>query len=349
MKYNNYTAKDFVSDPYFLKWVTAPDAETNIFWENWLKKHPFKNLDVMEAIEIIEALGFNSDVETNKDFIEVWNKIQLNIEEKESFYSIEPKKVTYNRFNLYQKVAAVFIGFLLISLGVLLLRPERNHSVTYSTAFNEVKTINLPDSSQVTLNANSSLTFVSDWNQDETRQVWLKGEAFFKVLQKRKNKTNYAKFKVYTKNLAVEVLGTKFNVNDRRSNTHIVLQSGKVKVDLMKPSPQQSMFMRPGEYVGYVASNKKLIKRVVDTNLYTSWINNQLVFRKTTLKEIALLLEDNYGYQVIFKDDRLAQSRFTGTIPDDNINLLFTALSKLYDLQISQINKKIIITPNSLK
>jgi len=117
----------------------------------------------------------------------------------------------------------------------------------------------------------------------------------------------------------------------------------------MKPSPQQSMFMRPGEYVGYVASNKKLIKRVVDTNLYTSWINNQLVFRKTTLKEIALLLEDNYGYQVIFKDDRLAQSRFTGTIPDDNINLLFTALSKLYDLQISQINKKIIITPNSLK
>jgi len=350
MKYINYTAKDFVSDTFFQKWVLVPDAEANAFWENWLQEYPFKKLDVIEAREIIETLNFTSDVETNNDFIEVWNKIHINIEEEAASYTNKPQILPNERFKHFQKLAAVFVGFLIISLGVLLLKPDKSHTTTYTTAFGQVKTITLPDSSQVTLNANSALTFASDWNnEDEPRQVWLKGEAFFRVLKKRQVKTDYAKFKVYTKNLNVEVLGTKFNVNNRRNNTHVVLQSGKVKVGFYKPSTQPNIFMQPGEYVGYNADNNGIVRKVVDSKLYTSWINNQLAFHKTTLKDIALLLEDNYGYQIIFKDESLAQNKFTGTIPGNDLSLLFTALSKLYNLQITQNQKQIVIASNNLK
>ncbi|GEO07102.1 hypothetical protein AAE02nite_47660 [Adhaeribacter aerolatus] len=351
MKYQNYTAKHFVTDAFFQKWVIAPDAETNAFWEDWLEKYPFKKSDVNEAREIIQVLGFTTDFKTNNDFVAVWNEIQANIKQEEPALTGYDIPVHSNSWaKQYQRIAAVLIGLIMISVGIFYFKPQKSHHITYTTNFGQIKNITLPDSSQVILNANSSLLFASDWeDSDEPRQVWLKGEAFFSVLKKKKATTDYAKFKVYTKNLTVEVLGTKFNVNNRRNNTQVVLQSGRVKVDLPELTSQPSVFMKPGELVGYSSTTNQVMKKPVNTQQYTSWLKNELAFNKNTLKEIALLLEDNYGYQITFADKTLAEQRFTGTIPGNNLNLLFTALSKLYDLQITQSQNHILIAPHKDK
>jgi transmembrane sensor len=344
MKYINFTTQDFVSDAYFQKWVLAPDSETDAFWKEWLKTYPFKKEDVKEARQIIELLGFSKDYESNAAFVNIWNNIQENITE-EAPAVVEKSYSFWEEIKYYQKVAAVFICFVIIGLAFMLRQPEKPREISYRTTYGQVKNFLLPDSSEVTLNANSVLTYTNDWaDENKPRQVYLKGEAFFKVLKKKKIKTDYAKFKVYTDNVTVEVLGTSFNVNDRRSNTQVVLQSGKVKVDLQKPNQQPVIFMKPGEFVNYNATYNHLEKTEVDTRFYTSWTNNELTFDKATLHQIALLLEDNYGYKITFANKDLGNSRFTGTIPSNNISLLFTALTKLFDINIIQNQNEILIS-----
>lgn len=349
MKYTTYSVKDFVADPFFQQWVTRPDAASNAFWENWLHTYPFKEPDVAEAREIIRVLGFTADMEANQDFIAVWDQIQAGLKQPEEMPVLvpEPAAPWWQRPYTYRSWAAVFIGLLVLSVGGWLLRPEENRLVTVATAFGQVRTITLPDSSQVTLNANSTLSYVADWRQaDAPRQVWLKGEGFFSVRKKKQPNTADAKFKVHTSSLTVEVLGTRFNVHDRRSRTQVVLASGQVKVALPAAAGQQPIVMKPGDYVGYTAASKHLVRKTVAVKAYTSWVNNQVFFQNATLAEIALLLEDNYGYRVTFQDEALARSRFTGSIPDKNISLLFTALSRLYDLQITRDQQQVTITSN---
>ena len=109
---------------------------------------------------------------------------------------------------------------------------------TYVTRYGETQTILLPDSSTVLLNANSRLTLSTDWT--DTREVWLEGEAFFRV-RKIKRITSpasaeHVKFIVRTDRLNVEVLGTEFNVRQRSEKTAVLLKSRTGSSQSAKPA-----------------------------------------------------------------------------------------------------------------
>ena len=344
MKYINYTSDDFVKDAYFQKWVLDSDEETNAFWRNWLAEHPFKRPDVEDAIEIIVALEFKSDIAANQAFVEVWNNIkaeQLTVQEhgkmrsiKESVWLAQP-----------QKLAAAIIAVLLVSCSIFFFtRTKEAANKTYATAYGQTATVILPDSSVVTLNANSSIAYAETWNEDEPREVWLNGEGFFSVLKKR-SKGN-ARFKVHTDELTVEVLGTTFNVNSRRSVSTVVLNTGKVKLSLKQDDDEQDMLMKPGELVKYTVPTKEVQKKKVNVEFYSAWKENKLMFNKTTLKNIALKLYDTYGLQVIIADKALENKKFTGMVPADDVDLLLNTLQKLYHLEISRRDKQITLTPS---
>ena len=99
----------------------------------------------------------------------------------------------------------------------------------YKTDFAQIKHITLPDGSKVTLNANSELKLSLDWSDKGDRQVWLDGEAYFEV---EKKPATHQKFVVHTKDIDVEVLGTKFNVNTRHEKAIVSLEEGKIKLSL---------------------------------------------------------------------------------------------------------------------
>lgn len=342
MKYLTYTAKDFVKDSFFQKWVLDPDEETDAYWRTWLVAYPHKRTAVEEAKKIIAALDFQPDLDSNKAFIEVWEKI--NAERRRADSNIDPEGG--QSFSLWlkqhQQLAAVLIGVLLLSCSLFfLLRTPETPAIHYATQYGQTDTIVLPDSSVVTLNANSSISYADNWNDDEPREVWLKGEAFFKVL--KKGTARNSKFKVHADGLSVEVLGTQFNVKSRRKNTKVVLSSGKVKLNLHKNRQEKSIVMQPGDYVEYSEEDTRLKRRRVDTEFYSSWVENKLMFNKTTLQEIAALVKDNYGVQLNFQDAALAHKRFTGMVPADDVNLLLKTLEKLYDLDMIKVSENIIL------
>jgi len=215
---------------------------------------------------------------------------------------------------------------LIFTTGLLVWWITRPQQV-YRTNYGETKTIMLPDSSVVTLNANSSLRY-SYQKEQNIREVSLQGEAFFQVKALSLNEVAVV-FAVHTDNLEVEVLGTAFNVLHRHGDTEVVLEEGKVKVS----NESQELLLGPGERIALKEGETQLTKQVIELAPYTGWRNNLLVFEQTSLHEIARLLEDNYNYQIIFEDDTVAEKAFQGTFPIDDISVLLKTLEKSVDVR----------------
>jgi transmembrane sensor len=339
MDYSHFTIKDFVRDAYFQQWALTSDKEADQFWQHWLQHHPHKAEEVTKAREMIQLLRFQQNYHTNEDFLDVWKAVQQQINNMPAHISKTAFLNPLYRVSL-TRAAAVFIGALLASILVLLFwKPDA--TITYATQFGETRSLTLPDGSEVTMNANSSIRFSETWNQNSPREVWLDGEAFFEVEKMFSKASQTAhrtpiKFIVHTGSLEVEVLGTEFNVNNRREETKVVLKSGKVKLNVKDGEKVEEIFMEPGEMVAFNEVSKALTKKVVNPDIHASWKNHQLIFEEVLLGDIASMLEDAYGVVVKFEDPQLAHEQFTGLVPSDDINMLLKAFAKLYGIQITK-------------
>jgi transmembrane sensor len=226
-------------------------------------------------------------------------------------------------------LAIVFTGFFLFFV---------NSKINVSTGFAESKTIELPDGTIINLNNNSQLKYRENFGENGIREIWLQGEAFFKVA----HLDNNSRFVVNTDNLEVEVLGTSFNLIDRKEKTEVVLNSGKVKLN--EKRKERSLYMSPGELVAI--ENDKLIKKKVDAALHTSWRHNLLNFQHTSISEIGKMINYNFGKQVIIADREVAELKFTGSNPANDLQLLLETLEITFNLKINQRGGKIYIRKN---
>jgi transmembrane sensor len=350
MPYSDYSLNDFALDEYFQRWVLVPDRETNSFWQAWIAQHPEKESFIIEARKIVELICFNKYDFSEEDSLKVWETINLRIGDFESrneqdFFGREGSALLTRRWH---KIAAVLLGMMFISSVWFLLKSPVGMT-EYATGYGETKLIILPDSSTVILNANSSLKYYPDWlrsrrNQERDakrssseRRVWLSGEAYFSVVKNVNQEERAAKFIVHTSNLNVEVLGTKFHVSNRRSRTEVVLSSGKVKLNtnFEMPDKSRTLIMKPGELVAVSDASTQITKKEVDPEVYSAWRENKLVFDEMPLRQIAMILKDNYGKKVIFEDTMTANKKFKGTFPADNIDVLISTLLMSFNIKIS--------------
>lgn len=255
--------------------------------------------------------------------------------------TVRPMEPVYGSL---RRMAAIFILLLLLG-GISYRLALRAGTVTHSTAYGQTATVTLPDNSQVTLNGNSSLRYSSnDWQDGQPREVFLEGEAFFSVVHTESDQ----RFIVHTSDrFNVEVLGTTFNVNHRRGNTQVVLNSGKVKLKLEASEQVKNVLMQPGDLVAFSPADEALTKKTVNPEIYSSWKSNRLIFKDTPLTEIARLLEDNYGYQVRIADSALAKEEFTAIYPADNIDILLQALERSFEGKIKTKNKQVFFGTSS--
>src|SRR5690606_33504015 len=105
---------------------------------------------------------------------------------------------------------------------------------------------------------------------------------------------------------------------------------------------EKEVVMIPGELVEFSETEKKLTKKMVDVEMYTSWRNHELIFRETTLEEIAQVLKDTYGLEVIM-DTSLAKEKFTGTFASDKISVLLKAISEVHQARVTRNGQTITI------
>ena len=236
-----------------------------------------------------------------------------------------------------QIVAMLAASVILIcTVGIL---SQHRGKVTTATGYGATRKITLPDGSTVALNAHSNLSYSKDWTTEKGREVWIEGEAFFTVA--RMAAGNSAKFTVHTKGLDIMVLGTAFNVYSRRDKVDVVLENGKVLAKGTGNAAQAgAVSMHPGQMIHLDSSRIRTTE--VNTATYTSWKDDRLVFDNKTLADIAHILEDNYGYEVIWKNENAKHYPFTGSCPASNIKLLLSAISEVNDVKITQKDNQLI-------
>lgn len=304
-------------DEYFQSWVFSSDGNAESFWQTWLEENPEKRSIVEEARSTLLQLNFSSYNLSSKDVSSLWNEIK-----KSGVNPVKEPKLSNSKSVLwYSGIAAT----LLLVASFFLFNPASK--IEYETAFGETKTITLPDGSTVILNSNSLLQLASTWDSENPREVWLKGEAFFSVVHKRNNQP----FTVKTeKDVNIEVLGTTFNVYNR-SETKILLNTGRIQLSLPATQSKEKIVMKPGELVEY--DEKKFVKRQVDPKMYTAWTEHNLVLNHTSLRELLNMIKDNYGIEVEAKDTLLDQT-ISGSIPVTDGENLLQQIAKAFQLNV---------------
>jgi ferric-dicitrate binding protein FerR (iron transport regulator) len=327
-EYLSYTPEDFICDETFLAWFYKSNPEFVAFWDEWIEKHPQKKPHIEQALQMLHLLNMQEKEPSDQAVKIAQSRMLASISDSEK--SQEVLRVSIYRRKQFMRIGIAASIALLLAFSILFW--WINQTVTYTTAYGEKRSVILPDESIVTLNGNSSIWYESTWKEDKDREVHLIGEAFFSV----RHKPSHTRFLVHTSQLQVEVLGTKFNVSDRKDKTQVVLLEGKVELTHLKRNNKEKLLMKPGELVVVSPGERVMAQKIVKPEVYASWKDNELTFDETPLGEIASLLEENYGYQVTFSDAALAQKKFNGVFPADDLSLLFEAISTSFGIKIIQ-------------
>lgn len=211
-------------------------------------------------------------------------------------------------WNIWFKVAASVL--LILGAVVVFLTFSRNDLVEMASV--QKTNMYLPDSSFVSLNAHTSLSFHKKaWT--EKRQVKLEGEAFFKVAKG-------SRFDVVTSLGTVSVLGTEFNVKSRDEYFEVACFEGKVRV------------MSKG---GEVVLEKNEVWRVLEgatqplvTRLKgePDWLSGESHFQSLPLIYVIKELERQYNVSVKLRNID-SQRLFTGSFTHHDLRLALKSIT----------------------
>ncbi len=161
--------------------------------------------------------------------------------------------------------------------------------------------LELADGTRVWLNSESKLIYPVRFSGD-IREVQMEGEICFQVAKNEKQP-----FIVKTKDVAVKVLGTLFNMEAYSDTRGVVttLVEGRVNVS----NGQGERVVEPGQQV--VATGDELVVTEVDAEQFISWTRGICFFNEASLEEIMEKLGRWYDMEVFFVSPSLKEAHFS--------------------------------------
>ena len=317
---------DFLEDGSFKNWCLQNNGTDINFWEFWIANNPEKGALVNKAKDLVLGVSFDEKLVSKEKVAFEWNKLEAKIQSN--------KKTQKRKVRFLPRFAAAASALLIISLSIYFAVGKTK--VTHKTNYGEILNIKLLDGSDVTLNSNSTLSYY----KDESRKVWLSGEAFFQV---DKKVATQAKFWVLTDDLSVEVYGTSFNVNTKKKKTAVFLEEGSIWLKLKNGADKK---MIPGNYIAYSAKKDEILedKNIFNPIIKTSWKDGSLLFENLSLEKAMEKIEESYGFSIVFKEDKTKNILITGAVPITNIDICIKAIEKSVDVTIIKKDNSLIIS-----
>ncbi|MFT4611019.1 MAG: transmembrane sensor [Glaciecola sp.] len=273
---------------------------------NPIELEAFKQLEDYPSLIKLdqEIIGFKADT-INED--EAFKHVLKSID------SI--KKNPNKLFTTLSKIAAILV----IAFGMYFYTTTLD-SIT-NTVASQQKTLVLPDVSQVELNAMSTIIF-NESNWDNNRHLTLNGEAFFKVAKGKK-------FDVKTDLGTVTVLGTQFNVKQRKDYFEVTCYEGKVAVT----SKTKQITLLPGDT--FLIIDGKYIATEKENLLRPSWLTKKSTFRSIPYREVIKEFERQYNVSVEFDAINDSQN-FTGSFTHNDIEIALKSITLPLQLKYSK-------------
>lgn len=203
----------------------------------------------------------------------------------------------------YLSIAAI----LLLFIGLYQFFVFSNEAVTVN---GEQRQLTFPDQSLVFLNAHSTVRYPGLFQFN--RKIRLEGEAFFDV---RKG----SKFTVITPQGAVEVLGTKFNVNVQSDFFEVICYEGKVKVAVA----DQSQILTKGIAVRFTGN--KVMNWEAESTDRPDWLEGETSFTQLQLKHVIEKFKQQFNCEVSLPST-VAEKEITGSFSHKNIEVALKSI-----------------------
>lgn len=268
----------------------------------------------------------------------------------------EPRRTPLRWLWAATAAAACLLIFLLVYTPATKKPHKQVASNTISTRPGSKSKVELPDGTQVWLNADSKLTYGQQF-LGSTREVTLTGEAYFDVAHASSPETGQRiPFIIHTNSIDIKVLGTAFNVRSypRERTTETALIRGSVEITLHS-SPDKRIVLKPDEklvvkndnvaVVSSAGANNDSIGGGVDnepvmtlskirpykqdtTSHYeTMWVKNKLAFENEAFGRMLPEIERWYNVTVVLKNESLNGLHFTGVFENKSLAEVMEALS----------------------
>lgn len=324
MSYSHQELDTLLENEGFVNWILgAEDAH----WQQWMQESAEHASLAQAARDILlpvrDAVQEKLDHGPMAD--EIWQDVQTQL---------KVKRLLWLRY-----AAAVVV---LMSAGFwMLLRKDPLHRsagdhientvntdpVVMQNTGTGLRTIFLPDSTRVTLSANSSV----EYKMDKERIVHLKGEAFFDV----KPDANHP-FLVYSGNIVTKVLGTSFRMVDDKL---VAVRSGRVQVVSLKPVAKSFMLF-PNQQVAYNNERKELQQSgVTNTALLIDPATPQEVlnFDEAPVSRVLDTLGSIYSIDIKYDSTAFAKCIITVALDqpslEDQLKVLCKVIGATYEMQ----------------
>ncbi len=346
MDFTQYSVNDFVADESFQAYVADAGSAAGQFWQAWLAQHPAQQLAADQAHALVQGLGPRQLFPVPAEL-----KQQELLRLRQALAYDEPRP--WLRWQRRTRRLAGAGALALLAAAAWWQWPAATGPTTrYVAGPQQPRTLTLPDGSVVVLNGSATLTTASRWTAAAPREVWLTGEAYFRVahlapaaVRDVATAPASAKFVVHAGGLDIAVLGTQFNVNSQPASTKVVLSSGKVAVARHAWFTTENVLMQPGDLVETTAAAPALARRHVQPALYSAWTQGQLRLQQTSVRELAQLLRDAYGWEVIATDSALLGQTLTGVLPANDPDLLLPALAKSLSIAATRTGNVVRLQP----
>ncbi len=199
--------------------------------------------------------------------------------------------------------------------------------------------LELSDGTIAHLNAGSSLKYPIRFLNEGNREVFLVGEAYLDV-----TKDTSRPFLISTSNqLDIQVLGTQFNVSNypEDATTEVVLVEGSVGLQVNEDD--NITVLEPGFKGSFDREHGFISTTPVITNIYTSWVKGDLVFRGMSLDNILKKLERHYNVAITNHNAEFSQKKFNANFGNEPIEVVLNYFKNIYGIDYSINDNKIIL------
>lgn len=292
------------------KWRSADDANERYY------------VQFEKIWEAGKALSPDSEVDENAAWLKFQAKAnQSSVQEA----AVKPLK---GGFAWLQIAAVLFIAvgawgaYSLFSSGYTDLGTDK-----------QVLTQTLPDGSELTLNKNSQISYARNFKNH--RSIKLKsGNVFFDVA---KDKTR--PFIIDIENIAVEVVGTSFNIRHLENETEVNVESGIVKVTLGK----RQIKLYKGEKIVLNAQTNNLVKQPVTDQLYNYYKTNLFIASNTPLWKLISAMNEAYGSSIAL-DPKVKDLTINTTLKQGSLEMNLQIICETLGLKQSHNGSEILLS-----
>lgn len=316
--YRHFSARDFIKDEYFQRWVYQRDSESDAFWQGFLREYPLQAENVREAMHFLRLLDCNEEDVFQSRIDALKQRIDAGIEGAPP--RSLPRRATgrglSKRFVWLKWAATVVIACAAVWGATQFFKRTQaldKGLLEQVTARAQRTVITLEDGTRIWLNVDTRIAYPKTFENQAVREISLDGEAYFQVTS-----DSTRPFIVNTEGVRVTVLGTTFLIKSYESEERIetTLVEGRVVVESLGEK-FDVVVLKPSQVASYDKNTKRIkVDDQPKAESAAGWKDGRLVFDDKPLSEIVSALERWYDVHITVEDRNALKCHFSAKIED---------------------------------